>query len=228
MNTFLLVVLVVGFVKRSFECSCMPSHPQEQFCRADFAIRVKVIDGPKEELPENYPKGVPVAFFVKQVYTVRITKFYKGKYAVNATGKLDTYGTRGRLLKIKIYTPSKASSCSVRFRKFKTYIMVGSIYRKKLNVAYCDFWKEWGRITKKLRSGFARKFARSCECKVTQCYGMGCGSLKDPYACALDVSSGRLKNTCRHRYQYCELSKDGKKCSWNTNLLYRKCISRIP
>ncbi|XP_077867988.1 metalloproteinase inhibitor 3-like isoform X2 [Saccoglossus kowalevskii] len=38
-----LVVLLTMTIQDTYGCSCMPSHPQEQFCRSNFVIKAKVL-----------------------------------------------------------------------------------------------------------------------------------------------------------------------------------------
>ncbi|KAK3701709.1 hypothetical protein QZH41_006718 [Actinostola sp. cb2023] len=77
-------------------------------------IRGKILSGPVEVLPDNLiPSGIPRKFLAHQVYTIRITKIYKGSTAIRETGGLRVYGSRGRSYTIKIYTPSKMNSCRV-------------------------------------------------------------------------------------------------------------------
>ncbi|KAJ7363313.1 negative regulation of trophoblast cell migration [Desmophyllum pertusum] len=43
MSLIVYVALLLGFVASSKACSCMPTHPQASFCKADFVIRTKVL-----------------------------------------------------------------------------------------------------------------------------------------------------------------------------------------
>ncbi|XP_070558693.1 metalloproteinase inhibitor 2-like [Ptychodera flava] len=67
---FITILYICLAVKSVYGCSCMPSHPQDHFCRADFVVRAKVIDHrfiyemeepeePTTELPDIVPTDLP-------------------------------------------------------------------------------------------------------------------------------------------------------------------------
>ncbi|XP_031561667.1 tissue inhibitor of metalloproteinase-like [Actinia tenebrosa] len=222
------VVVLLCVITMTSACSCMPAHPQEHFCQAQFVIRGKVISGPVQVLPDNYfvSSNVLGRFLAERVYTFRITKTYKGAAAIKKTDSLKVYGSRGRSVITKIYTPSKLNSCRVDLDVGKVYVIAGYIGRKKLSISGCSLRMEWEKITKKQRSGFARKYGRSCECVHQKCY-KDCGKESQEMACNFEISRNPA-NECRDRYGYCQLSSDGRSCSWTTNALYRKCMKKIP
>lgn len=193
-------------------------------------IRGKIVSGPVQVLPDDnrVPLGIPRQFLAYQVYTLRITKIYKGNEAIRRTGGLRVYGRRRRSYTIKIYTPSKKNSCRVDFTMDKVYVVAGYIGRKKLSISGCDYKQEWRKVTRKQRSGFARKYYGNCECKHAICYGDDCRKKKiSKMSCAFDMSSS-LANKCRDKYQYCRLSYNARKCVWTDNSQYKNCIKKIP
>lgn len=193
-------------------------------------IRGKILTGPVDDLPSDNRilRGIPPQFLTYQVYTIRITKIYKGSAAIRKTGGLRVYGRKRRSYSIKVYTPSKMNSCRVDFTVGKVYVITGFIGKKKLSISGCDFKKEWSQITKKQRSGFARKYRGTCKCTHSICYGDSCHKARrQKMACAFDISGGPA-NECRDKYQHCQPKYVGRRCSWTMNAQYRNCLKQIP
>jgi len=71
--TFLLSCLAVHTV---YSCSCMPSHPQDQYCRADFVIRARVVDHRfvyvEDEIEESEEDSVEVTTELKEAPITRL------------------------------------------------------------------------------------------------------------------------------------------------------------
>uniref|UniRef100_A0A8W8LN70 NTR domain-containing protein n=1 Tax=Magallana gigas TaxID=29159 RepID=A0A8W8LN70_MAGGI len=98
------VVLVCVFTYNE-ACSCIPTHPQEQFCNSDFVVRARILSRTVTGSTD---------LFENVFYTVLISQNYKG-------------GTRIGSISQRIYTAPHSASCGVSFQIGRQYIIAGYI-----------------------------------------------------------------------------------------------------
>lgn len=139
-----LALLVVLWIHSSESCSCIPTHPQQQFCNADFVIlarikREKVVDMQRE-------------------YKIRIRKEYK------MSEKAEVALKYGRFL-----TPESESMCGQQFEVGKVYVISGKISNLQAHVNMCGLSEKWVDLTKRQRKGLKMLYRQGCSCQVKFC-----------------------------------------------------------
>ncbi|KAM7450583.1 metalloendopeptidase inhibitor [Porites harrisoni] len=213
-------------------CSCLPRHPQNDYCNSAFVIRAKVLSKSTEEplLTESTETAVlekiPVEFIQEQVYTLRILKIYKGAMDVKETNGAQVYGSRRRTWLAKLYTTPNASSCNVPLRNNTVYLLTGQILNKKLRTGSCNWRTEWSEITRKQRAGIRRFYGENCMCQVGLCFGSNCSKMLQ--GCHKVDWRAPMKETCKSKNSYCVRDWGGNACAWRITSEYKKCLKRIP
>lgn len=208
MSLIIYAALFLGFVASSQACTCMPQHPQEAFCNADFAIRAKVLSMEKVE------NG--------KVINLRILKTFKGANLLNKTDGVRFHGSNQGSLFAKVYTRRVATECGLDWiPSDKRHVIFGRFYKGKLWVSFCDFVQGWSQVLNRraLRVGIKRFFGQNCDCQLAPCYSGDCGKLK---GCA-STSLSPHRNPCEWDHSYCVKNSNGTACSWYETPKYKEC-----
>lgn len=229
MAKFVLVILLfeVALVAICRACSCLPSHPQNEYCNSAFVIRAKVLSETTEVplLTEPPEPMIPAEFIQEQVYTLRILKIYKGAMEINSSEGIEVYGSRKRTLRARLYTPARASSCRVDLLNNTVYLLTGQILKGRLRTGGCKWRTEWSLITRKQRAGIRRFYGENCMCQVGMCFGSGCKTMLK--GCDKVEWRARLKEHCKSANSYCLRNWQGNKCDWRITTDYKKCLKRL-
>ncbi|KAK3919471.1 Metalloproteinase inhibitor 3 [Frankliniella fusca] len=154
-------------------CMCGFAHPQEQFCRAHFAVLAKVIQSNEED---DYSRR----------YEVAVKRTFKG-------------GSEARLLvkEAGVLAPHVESLCGVTLSEGETYLLMGRVYDGQPRVTLCDFPTPWRKVTVRQRKGLRQQYAASCSCKPRDCPWWGGSSRVENCLIAHSVC------TTHHRHQRC-------------------------
>ncbi|XP_020607996.1 metalloproteinase inhibitor 4-like [Orbicella faveolata] len=213
-------------------CSCLPSHPQNEYCNSAFVIRAKVLSETTEEprqteSPETALwEHIPEEFIQEQVYTLRVLKIYKGGLEINNTEGVNVYGSRQRTLQAKLYTPARASSCHVPLRNGTVYLLTGQILNGRMRTGGCKWRTEWSSITRKQRAGIRRFYGENCMCQVGMCFGSNCNKMLK--GCEKVEWRAPMKESCKRRESYCMRDWSDNTCAWRISDDYKKCLKKIP
>lgn len=143
---WLLLALALAAGPRPAQgCMCSFAHPQEQFCRAHFAVLAKVVQSKEED---NY----------RRRYEVAVKRTFKG-------------GSEARLLikEAGIVAAYVESLCGVTLDEGETYLLMGRVYDGQPTVTLCDFPTVWRKVTVRQRKGLRQQYAASCSCKPRDC-----------------------------------------------------------
>lgn len=230
-------LLVVFFLSNALisvccACSCLPSHPQNEYCNSAFVIRAKVLSESTEKPLQTEPpetaieEDIPAEFIQEQVYTLRILKIYKGAREINKTEGVEVYGSRRRTLRAKLYTPARASSCHVPLRNRTVYLLTGQILHGKLRTGGCKWRTEWSLITRKQRAGIRRFYGENCMCQVGMCFGSNCNKMLS--GCDKVEWKAPMKEHCKSKHSYCMRDWSGDACAWRVSDEYKRCLKKIP
>lgn len=140
----LALALAVG-PRVALGCMCFYEHPQEQFCRAHFAVQAKVVEGRDE------------GDFHRR-YEVAVKRTFKG-------------GPEARMLikEAGVVAPTRDSLCGVRLEEGESYLLVGRLLDGQPTVTLCDFPTPWRRVTVRQRKGLRQQYEASCSCKPRDC-----------------------------------------------------------
>ncbi|CAH1155916.1 unnamed protein product [Phaedon cochleariae] len=140
----LTLVFLCGLFVYADGCSCMPQHPQVQFCNADFVILARV---KREKVLSD-----------SKVYKVRVKKEYK----VSEKGLLALKS--GRLI-----SAADESMCGVKLQLGKLYVLSGRIHSLKAHINLCGMITEWESLTRRQRKGLKLLYRHGCSCDIKRC-----------------------------------------------------------
>ncbi|XP_033106590.1 metalloproteinase inhibitor 3-like [Anneissia japonica] len=122
----LVLLLVVCSLQASLACMCAWETPQQKFCRADFAIRGRVIS--------TSPQG---QMSIK--YLVRVTEIYKGADLMPAQD-------------VEILTASFDSLCGIPGLQVNTeYLLTGHKSQGDLTISICNWIEKYDDLTSSTR-----------------------------------------------------------------------------
>ncbi|XP_023029098.2 tissue inhibitor of metalloproteinase [Leptinotarsa decemlineata] len=153
----LTLALFCGTILYTEGCSCMPSHPQEQFCKSDFVILARV----KRERIFNQT--------FSKVYKVRVRKEFK----VSEKGVLALKSGR-------LNTPMYDSMCGVQLELGKLYVISGRIFSLRAHVNMCGMIMPWESLTRRQRKGLRLLYGHGCSCGIQHCVpGRRCHHQRD-------------------------------------------------
>lgn len=228
MSVFGLLVILVSF-RTSLSCSCMRYHPQEEFCRADYALRIKVIGSVLTDRSEDTAHTPGILRFEKIYYPIRITKVYKGNLS-NLVNRKTIRRPSGKIQYIsRLYIPPRITSCSLSLTKSRVYVVMGQIHQGVLHHGLCNWRSKWQDITTVQRRGFKRQYAKGCECSIRTCPSRHwCNKSQHPTECRWTSDYGYGVRKCIDRYQVCKYNSISRSCKWRQpeHPSFKKCIQQ--
>lgn len=196
---FLIVLLAVIPAQRVTGCTCRWSHPQTQFCSADFVAVVRV----KKEILGN-ERDV--------VYRVKVNKVFKADESTMMVLENNT-----------LYTPPGDGLCGVNLNVGETYVVSGRVYSGKPMVTFCDLSMRWSDVTSGQRKGFRRLYRHGCVCEVIYTSWLRKGAVLETTGgkqCLWESTPG--PQDCQEKYGVCMVGLSG--CSWTPSVPYKNCI----
>lgn len=184
-------------------CSCHKRHPQEHFCSADFVVlaQVKRIVTDRSEW--------------SRAYKVRIKKEFK----VTAKGRVAlSYG--------RILTPAHASTCGIRLKPGRRYLLTGNIRGGKPWINLCNWSQDWDRMTAIQRKGFRRLYQRGCDCKVVECHWWSkCPPPATSQAACTWSTASDWPLDCQQLHAICWRNAQGQ-CRWSQSRSLKECVRK--
>ena len=185
--------------------------------------------GPINQLPPNAPKDIPAKYLEQQVYTVRVTKVFKGYQKLRQIGNNRSRArSRVRIMRTQLFTPSKISSCHrVWLKKGGIYLVGGAIVNDRLYINSCSWVSKWKEMSRRERKNLKWHYGRNCKCHIHTCYGRrGCRS-RGKMMCSYDRAAPRYLITCRTKYQYCKLDPVNQSCAWHKTPEFKSCMNKV-
>lgn len=183
------------------------------------------------ELLPNAPHDLPSKYREEQVYTIRVTKVFKGIYPLlqftNNMSRARSY-SHMRVFRAKLYTPSIMSTCRVNLKTGRIYLLGGKLDYNRLYVNSCSWISNWKAMTRRERKNLKWHFGRNCrKCIIQKCYGpRGCRS-GAKMACNYDWAAPSYVTNCRTKYQYCKFDHITRSCTWYKTSEFNACINTI-
>ncbi|XP_077985150.1 metalloproteinase inhibitor 2-like [Glandiceps talaboti] len=162
-----------------------------------------------------------------RVWTVRITKVYKGKQGDLKSGR-----------EVELWTPVEDATCGIEYlKKGAFYVFTGSFgsfYSDVLNINMCDWVVEWKSLTRKQKKGIKSTYLKNCQCEIYTCtltdicMSIRSGTMFPP---GWSDNEDDIDGCIAHAYSYCFVQhsacvprKDGK-CGWEMGKDTKKCMS---
>ncbi|XP_072174068.1 metalloproteinase inhibitor 1-like [Diadema setosum] len=205
--------LVVAILPASLACMCLPTHPQQKFCQADYALAGHVLE--KTRVTDNRLRGR----FGQFEYIVSIDRVFKGEGILG----------KGRSALVTILTSPGDSLCGpLDMELGDKYLITGSIVEGDLQVSSCDWTVEWKLMSQQQKQGVKTFYGKYCtQCRVqsemrawsTNSPSSGC--IYDPYP-----SQTYGAEDCQSLYATC-LMQENESCQWyHRGNAYQDCIQR--
>ncbi|XP_022302578.2 metalloproteinase inhibitor 3-like [Crassostrea virginica] len=192
MRGVLVLFVVLACVYRYTEaCSCLPQHPQVQFCGSDFVIKARILKRTRTGPTQRD----------EVIYTVKILKDYKNHR------RLSLYGPNTQ----EISTAANSALCGSFFEIDKEYLISGSISNGKWRTNLCSWNVQFPSLTPYQRD--ALKFGyykKNCRCEIQQCFGNSCPPAA-PNTCVIKKGANF---TCFYQQNSCSRQSYG--CGWRT------------
>lgn len=191
-----VTTVILLYITVAYGCSCLPTHPQAQFCNSQFVILARV----KREFTHNDTR----------VYKVRIRKELK------MTEKAQVALKSGRLL-----TPLWDSMCGVKLETGKVYAIGGRITSLKARINICGFVQKWDELSQRQRKGLNRMYKQGCTCGIKRCRPPHCQKTRD--FCTWSTFSFDNQVDCERMQGIC-LRSATNKCHWARNKIQTACM----
>ncbi|XP_033106568.1 metalloproteinase inhibitor 3-like [Anneissia japonica] len=145
------------------ECGldCVPKHPQQHYCEADFVIRGTVLNRnytTRDGMPDmgtGMEGDMPFNYYV--VYKVQVEKVYKGA----------SYFSEG--MDVYIKTEADNNMCGIgNLMNRKSYMISGQKEEGiMLNINGCNWVAEYKKLTQAQKTGVKRQYGANCNsCQV--------------------------------------------------------------
>ncbi|KAL9973188.1 hypothetical protein ACROYT_G019606 [Oculina patagonica] len=206
------VLFITLCVVASSLASCMPEHPQKQFCKAGFVIRAKVLSRPTAADMPNSVNNMPWKPY--QVYKLRILATFKGREHVQK----NLIPSRSFYF-VNLYTPSNGVSSRVPLVPGVEYLLSGKIVNGYLYTSFCNWRQKWADVTYEQSTGVQMQYSRGCRCSIgfSFCFTKDCPKLLT--GCdGFDPSA-----ECRAKYDRCAINIGGQNCGWQVNSRFEQC-----
>ncbi|CAH1788246.1 unnamed protein product [Owenia fusiformis] len=201
MVMYMFIVLSSFCISIVQSCSCLWSHPQEEYCTADFAIKAKVLSH-RETNPIDINRGY-------LVFTVNVSVDYKG------------LGWKGKTK--EIYTGPNEALCGLTsLAKNKEYILTGKIKDDKPMIDVCGLNVLYSQVSSAIIKGFRKTYRDNCGCKICR-FDDECG----PGDCYLPAFGSypcyNLQAVCQRA---CEGHGGEPMCTWNLDKGWWDCMKK--
>uniref|UniRef100_A0A9J8A8H1 TIMP metallopeptidase inhibitor 4 n=1 Tax=Cyprinus carpio carpio TaxID=630221 RepID=A0A9J8A8H1_CYPCA len=149
-------------------CSCVPRHPQQQFCSSDIVIRAKVI----EKVPSTVP-GLTA-------YKIQTTETFK---------QLDK-----KRIQV-IYTRTTPTFCVISLYNDE-YLLSGRVQDGRVILNLCDLVKPWSQLSQ-LQKWYLSIYQKGCVCEISPCTGESCLNKMLQKKCFIGPNSYDLEKALR-------------------------------
>ncbi|XP_033106571.1 metalloproteinase inhibitor 3-like [Anneissia japonica] len=241
----LVIFLVFCCLQASLACYCSLDHPQKKFCKADYAIRGKIISKEKvyphtnptiAPTSETTPSPVvnfaePVGFgpvgFGGMAENPSLPGDSKRPIAIKYFVRVEKIYKGKDLMpekKVEIITPPTDSLCGItNLEVDSVYLLSGRKWEDDLRIETCGWIAKYDDLTKRQRQGLKKTYNNCDDCQIQLCYGPYCPTKLQESLCMWD-SSGLFED-CEGKYAHCMENKRGK-CVWNGKSDYKACKAK--
>ncbi|XP_064606331.1 tissue inhibitor of metalloproteinase-like [Liolophura sinensis] len=188
-----LTLFFIGLLRQSSGCSCVIAHPQDMFCKSDFAIRFVV--NSSETMDQDH-----------FMYHISQTVVYKNTLEFEKVQS-----------KHVLHTAGYDSMCGVKLKSGEKYFATGFVSGRKLAISSCGWVQKWKGIPIRQRRLIRGGYKKYCgKCKVKQCYGCSKTAKRVKDACIWDSMSPA--SLCYYQYALCKckaVPSGQQRCRWS-------------
>ncbi|CAN2389219.1 negative regulation of trophoblast cell migration, partial [Pristimantis euphronides] len=192
----LVVLMILGCLsKEAWSCTCGPNHPQTVFCNSPVVFRARFIGQKDYAEREHWTE-----FEVKTTKIFKVAKEFEDIQFV--------------------YSPKIDSLCGYQHsstNKSEEFLVAGSIVDEKVYINTCSFVVPWATLTLGQKRGFLQVYAKNCDCKVKQCFGLPC-QVDNNYQCLWTDPLMRKKSlyASHQAATWACVNKGNDMCIWNS------------
>ncbi|KAL4225802.1 Metalloproteinase inhibitor 3 [Mactra antiquata] len=218
--SIILHIIILFYIIDGIQgCSCSRPHLQNNFCNADFVMKVRLrgegeyqykktlvnVDGSSEPVEHRHPIGF--------IYNVKILNIYK----LNENDAGLTINSSAAV----IHTPPNDGLCKVDLSIRTKYLVTGTISDGELWIYLCSWGTPWAWITKSQKKYLKFTYAKNCDCKPMEDFYRG--STLDESKCYWKSNSRH--GECYERHTACIIDKNSTTggCKWHRNKRLRTC-----
>ncbi|XP_780837.2 metalloproteinase inhibitor 1 [Strongylocentrotus purpuratus] len=208
--------ILVTMVTSALACMCQPSHPQQQYCKANFVLTGHVLE--KNPIDDIQLRGR----FGQFEYVINVDKIFKENENLKK-------GASG--FPLSILTSPGDSLCGPKSLKIGTkYLIAGSVVDGELHISACDWIQEWRDVTQQQKKGIKNFYSAYCsQCTIQSTMGgfrqTGGGAAG---GCIYDPAPSMVNGVedCQALYATC-IIQQGQACQWyHRGNDYQDCINR--
>lgn len=189
------VILMLSCFHGYLCCSCLPTHPQQQFCNSDFVIRARALSRTEEEVPVENGFGTRT----KAVYNVKVLEGFK------FDGTCIDYDS------VKLYTAVNSALCGVYMDIDSEYLLTGTNKNGRREIHSCSLNSKWEYLDNCTKKNLLNDvYKQNCLCNVTSCFGKECNTVPNG-DCVYNITKREnWSSVCKAK----ETLYNGLQCSW--------------
>lgn len=217
----LLILLLVSIVEEVQACTCFPTHPQQQYCKADFVI-VATVKREEVRYSKSFIKSdvIPedpnfMRFPIERKFKVRIHRKFKLPKTFIGWNKNNF-----------LYTGGSGASCGVMLKNRVTYLLSGQISGpdQQLRISMCGWVQEYKTLNYHQKKGLNYYYKHNCNCSVQWCTYDFCNGPRDVDPSFVCKWEPNWTNDCYTKHGFCTQKHDGTGCHWKKNRKFKNCL----
>ncbi|XP_057314039.1 metalloproteinase inhibitor 3-like [Hydractinia symbiolongicarpus] len=209
MKVLSIVLLLAGYLGVAESCMCMPTHPQNAFCKSEFVLKAAVTSWRRYTFIKNYELFVQMGIPPPRMayYSISVVKIFKGKDKIQHLLKNPVFFTHAQDI---------ISNCGKFFNKGEKYLLAGRLVDGQMQTSMCDMNSKWHDVTKQMKLGINGMY--DCNCAVATCVDGYCDRKN---SCKWNVTWDKPIDECSMNHRSCGKSEKG--CVWNSSSQYAEC-----
>ncbi|XP_071809901.1 metalloproteinase inhibitor 3-like [Asterias amurensis] len=211
----IVFLLMVGSLLPAVHgCICMPSHPQQDFCRADLVI-VGTIESSQfisAALLSPIRLGQPDII----AYSISVESVKKGDQHQALWSSENT---------LRINTTATENSCGVPgLTVGQQYVLSVMVVNGEGFLNFCQFRQLYSELTTMQRRGINGAYIGGCsQCQIETCWAYGNCPLTAPDDTTCMHGNRQTHEDCYYYHGYCRARPNGK-CVWKKNAEFEGCL----
>ncbi len=196
-------------------CTCMPSHPQQDFCRADLVIKGTIQSSQLISAASILPQRLGQPDII--TYTINVESVKKGDQHQALWGSENT---------LRINTTASESSCGVPGLAVRQqYVLSVMVVNGRGSLNFCHFHRVYSELTTTQRRGINGAYSGGCspQCQIDTCWAYGNCPVTAPDDTTCMHGNRQTHEDCYYYHGYCRARPNGK-CVWKKASEFESCL----